>query len=400
MFNKRQAKLSALIVLNTKKIVASYFLLSILSITFSDYLIDQLSFDIATINKISHSRGWIYLFITTTVLWVLLKHYTMAIRNSETKLAQNNLQLTQTINELSVTEEKLRQQLAESLEHQTIIKEQNEYLLVLLTAIPDLIFHFDENGFFVDNKATNNMALLPNSINPLIGKSVYDLLPLPLAEDTIYSIGKTLDTAEPQVMEYYLPVHNQDRYWEARLVKLNQSQVLAIVRDTTQRSQLLKELHYVSLHDHLTGLYNRAYFEQQMQYLNGNDHIPVTVFVCDLDGLKAINDTLGHQLGDQLLKTAAAILSKSFNSHDIIARIGGDEFAILLPKAPLHEAKIAYQRIRDAEAEYNAQNNQIVLNISIGFAVSSQDSANMNDLFLTADNNMYKEKNNRKSLCT
>lgn len=397
MFNKRQAQFSTLIVLNKKKIVAIYLLLSIFFITFCDQLIGQHSFDIVIVNKIGPIREWIYLCLTTIVLWILLKHYAIAIRNSETQLAQNNVQLKSTVNELSATEEKLRQKLDESLRQQKIIKEQNDYLLILLTAIPDLIFHFDKNGFFVDSKTTNNMTLPPNSINPLIGKSVYDLLPLTLAEDTIHAIGKVLDTAELQVMEYYLPVNHQDRYWEARLVKLNESQVVAIVRDTTQRSQLLKELHYLSLHDHLTGLYNRAYFEQQMQNLHGSEHAPVTVFVCDLDGLKSINDTLGHQFGDQLLKTAAAALSRAFNKHDIIARIGGDEFAILLPKTPLHEAKAAYQRIRDTEAEHNARNNQILLNISIGFAVSSQESANMNELFLEADNNMYKEKSNRKT---
>ncbi|MBC8015749.1 MAG: diguanylate cyclase [Sporomusaceae bacterium] len=400
MFNKRQSQFSKLIVLNTKKIVAIYLLLSIFFFIFSNQLIGQLSFNIMMISKIGHIREWIYLFLTAIVLWVLLKHYTVAIRNSETRLAQNNIQLTATINELSAAEEKLRQQLSESLRQQATIKEQNEYLLVLLTAIPDLIFHFDRNGFFVDSKATNNMALPPNSINPLIGKSVYDLLPLPLAQDTIHAIGEALNTAELQVMEYHLPVNHQDRYWEARLVKLNQSQVLAIVRDTTQRSQLLNELHYLSLHDHLTGLYNRAYFEQQMHNFHGREYAPMTVFVCDLDGLKSINDTFGHQFGDQLLKAAAAALSKSFNKHDIIARIGGDEFAILLPKTPLHEARAAYQRIRDAEAEYNAQNNQTLLSISVGFAVSSQDSANTDELFLEADNNMYKEKNNHKLQCT
>ena len=399
MFNKRQAQFSKLIVLNTKKFVAIYLLLSIFFITFSDQLIGPLSFDSMTVSKIGHLREWIYLFLTAIILWVLLKHCTIAICNSENRLAQNNIQLTATINELSSAEEKLRQQLAESLRQQATIMEQNEYLLVLLTAMPDLIFHFDKNGLFVDNKATNNMTFPPNSINPLIGKSVYDLLPLPLAKDTIHAISEALDTAELQVMEYHLPVDHQDRYWEARLVKLNQSQVLAIVRDTTQRSQLLNELHYLSVHDYLTGLYNRAYFEQQMQNLHSSEYAPVTVFVCDLDGLKSINDTLGHPFGDQLLKAAAAALSKSFNTHDIIARIGGDEFVILLPKTSLYEAKAAYQRIRDAEAEYNAQNNQTFLSISVGFAVSNQESANMDELFLEADNNMYKEKNNRKLNC-
>lgn len=399
MIKKLKTNLLTPAVLNTQKFIAVYFVISVLWITVFDHLIPYSSIDIVMINKITSFKCWIYLLITTIMLSLLLKRYTIAIQSSETKLQQNNVELTNTNTELSAAEEKLRHQLAESLQHQTVINEQNEYLLVLLTAIPDLIFHFDKNGLFVDYKATNNMNILSNFVNPLIGKSVYDLLPPLLAEDTIESIAKVLATNEPQVMEYYLPIDNQDRYWEARLVKLNNTQVLAIVRDTTQRSKLLKELHYLSLHDHLTGLYNRAYFEQQMLQLHGTEHVPVTLFICDLDGLKTINDTLGHQFGDQLLKVAATTLSGAFNTHDIIARIGGDEFAILLPNTSFLQAQAAYQRIRAAESEYNAQQNPIVLNISIGFAVSSQYSANMNELFLEADNNMYKEKNNRKSQC-
>lgn len=343
---------------------------------FSSHLLTQLSLDIRTLSNIISIEGWTYLIITIIILSILLKHYTKVIHSSEVKL---------------------QQQLAESLQQQTIIKEQNEYLLLLLAAIPDLIFHFDKNGFFVDYKTTSNMEISPNLVNPFIGKSVYDLLPAALAKDTIVSIAKVLDTNDLHVMEYHLPINNQDRYWEAKIVKLNDSQVLVIARDTTQRSQLLKELHYVSLHDHLTGLYNRAYFEQQMQQLHGTKHVPVTIFVCDLDGLKSINDRLGHQFGDQLLKNAAKVLSEAFNAHDIIARIGGDEFAILLPNTSPHEAQAAYQRIQAAESAYNAKNPGLILGISIGWSVSDQQFANMNELFLAADTNMYKQKNLRKS---
>jgi len=376
----------ATLVLNTQQFIVLYLVLSILLITLFDSLMTQLSIDRMMLNNMDPNKSWIYLFFTATILSLLLKNYTIPIQSSGTEADPNNISLT------STSKDNLRQQLFDSLQQQTIINEQNDYLRVLLTAIPDLIFHFDKEGLFVDHKSA-----LPNSINPLMGKSVYDLFPPQLAADTIQSIAKVLETNEPQVMEYYLPIDNQAAYWEARLLKLNNTQVMALIRDTTQRSQLLKELHYVSLHDHLTGLYNRAYFEQQMQQFHCTEHLPITVFVCDLDGLKAINDTLGHQFGDQLLKVAATTLSKAFNQNDMIARIGGDEFAILLPNTPLPDAQAAYQRIRAAEAEYNAQKNLITLNISMGFAVSSERSATMNELFLDADNHMYKEKSSRKS---
>lgn len=396
MLKQQKNPPSTKLVSNAQKFIVIYFLASIFLNTLLNTLFSQLSLDVMTISNIATVTGWIYLSITATLVSLFLKNYTLSLRNSEKQLQENNIQLTKTNDDLSAIEEKLRYQLSESLEQQTIIKDQNEYVLALLMAIPDLIFHFDKNGFFVDYKATNRIDFMENPVNPMIGKSVYDLLPLALAEDTIQTIAKVLETNELQIMEYYLPVDHHDRYWEARLVKLNENQVLAIVRDTTQRSQLLKELHYVSLHDHLTGLYNRAHFEQQMQYLNGSEYVPITLFVCDLDGLKTINDTLGHQFGDQLLKAAATTLSGSFGKYDIIARIGGDEFAILLPNTPLHEANEAYQRIRAAESTYNAENPSLHLSISIGFAVSNEQFADMKALFVEADNNMYKQKKLRK----
>lgn len=394
MLNKQQPNRATRVVIHTRRFIALYVVFSVLLITFFDDLLSLLSIDRVMINNIANIKSWIYLLFTFTILAFLLKHYTIPLQISETEL---ELKFTNKGRKGVGTKQQLRQQLAESLQQQTIINEQHEYLLVLLAAIPDLIFHFDKNGLLLDYKGTKNLKMLPNAVNPLVGKSVYDLLPPLLATDTIQSIASVLATNEPQVMEYYLPIDNQDRYWEARLIKFNSTQVMAILRDTTQRSQLLKELHYVSLHDHLTGLYNRAYFEQQMQQLHNTQHLPITVIVCDLDGLKAVNDTLGHQFGDQLLKVAATALSAAFTSNDIIARIGGDEFAILLPNTPLLEAEAAYQRIRVAETAYNVQKNIIVLSISIGMAISSQHSANLNELFLEADNNMYKEKKKRKA---
>ncbi|WP_378951718.1 GGDEF domain-containing protein [Pelosinus sp. sgz500959] len=384
------------LVLNAQKNISIYFIVSIFLNIVWNFMSTHLSLDAETIRHIGTITSLIYLSITAILVSLFFRHHTSAIHHSENLLHKNNIQLIQTNNELLAIDEKLRHKLTESLEQQKIIKDQNEYVLALLAAMPDLIFHFDKNGLFIDYNATNNNNVLANSINPLIGKSVYDLLPLALAEDTKQMIAKVLETNELQIMEYNLPVDDHDRYWEARLVKVNENQVLAVVRDTTQRSQLLKELHYVSLHDHLTGLYNRAYFEQQMQHLNGTEHLPITLLICDLDGLKTINDTLGHQFGDQLLKAAATTLSGAFRKHDIIARIGGDEFAILLPNTPVHEAEKAYQRIRKAEMAYNKENPSLILGISIGFAVSDEQLADTKNLFVEADINMYKQKNRRK----
>ncbi|MHB1043382.1 MAG: PAS domain S-box protein [Eubacteriales bacterium] len=174
--------------------------------------------------------------------------------------------------------------------------------------------------------------------------------------------------------------------WEERPATLN------FLSDITERKQAEIKLKYLSLHDPLTGLYNRAFFEQEMRRLEEESRAPAGIIMCDVNGLKLINDTLGHTTGDTLLMAAAGVISESFREGDIVARIGGDEFAILLPSGGRAAVEGASHRIRDAIARYNAVNLELPVSISIGFATSSESSINMDDVFKEADNNMYREK--------
>lgn len=171
--------------------------------------------------------------------------------------------------------------------------------------------------------------------------------------------------------------------------------IYAIYSDITKRKQIEEQLRYLSLHDPLTGLYNRTYFEQEMHRLEGGRYAPVGVIVSDVDGLKLINDTLGHKAGDTLLVAAAGVIRESFRGGDMVARIGGDEFAVLLPDSPRPVVEDACRRIQDAIARYNAANPELPLSISTGFAVGSETLTSLGDLFKEADDNMYREKLHR-----
>ena len=164
------------------------------------------------------------------------------------------------------------------------------------------------------------------------------------------------------------------------------------IRDITERKKMEENLKYSSLHDSLTGLFNRAYFEQEMRRLGGGRYNPVGIIMCDVDGLKLVNDTLGHDTGDVMLVKAAAIIKHSFRENDMVARIGGDEFVILLPNSELAVVESACSRIRVAISNYNASDPDIPLSISIGFASGSKTTTSMGDIFKEADNNMYREK--------
>lgn len=170
---------------------------------------------------------------------------------------------------------------------------------------------------------------------------------------------------------------------------------VASLLDFTERKRTEEQLKYLSLKDNLTGLYNRAFFEREMARLEGNRCATMGMIVCDVDGLKLVNDTLGHHVGDALLIAAAKVIMKSFREDDVVARVGGDEFAVLLPNSNVITVEKGCQRIRAAVDRYNEANPQLPLSISLGFATSEASFISMSDLYKEADNNMYREKLHR-----
>ena len=117
-------------------------------------------------------------------------------------------------------------------------------------------------------------------------------------------------------------------------------------RDVTEKKKAEEQLKYLSLHDPLTGLYNRTFFEEGMRRASDGRFDPIGIIICDLDGLKLINDSLGHDAGDSLLAAAAGIIGKTFRKGDIVSRIGGDEFAVLLTGSDEAAVEEAYLRLR------------------------------------------------------
>ncbi len=162
-------------------------------------------------------------------------------------------------------------------------------------------------------------------------------------------------------------------------------------RDISERKEMEERLKYLSLHDTLTGLYNRTYFEQEIERLKKSRAASAGLIICDVDGLKLFNDSMGHSTGDKLLQSAAAVIRSCFREGDIVARIGGDEFAVLLPGTTTEAVEGACRRLREALVAYNAAHPNPPLSISLGFAVC-HDLSDLESLFREADNNMYREK--------
>lgn len=157
-----------------------------------------------------------------------------------------------------------------------------------------------------------------------------------------------------------------------------------------------EKLQYIGLHDALSGLYNRTFFEQEMKRLEAED-CPVGIVICDLDGLKVVNDTLGHSFGDQMIRTSANIITESCRKEDMVARIGGDEFAILVTNATLSVLKNICTRIVTIVARYRRIQPEKFSDISVGFALKTIGGAErLDEAFKRADANMYSHKMRNK----
>jgi diguanylate cyclase (GGDEF)-like protein len=163
-----------------------------------------------------------------------------------------------------------------------------------------------------------------------------------------------------------------------------------------ENAQLYEEVKKLAIIDSPTGIYNRTFFEAELTRMELSRDYPVSIIVGDLDNLKAVNDLFGHSAGDELIKQVAQILQETFRASDIIARVGGDEFAVLLPKTDLQAAEQMLMRVRAKMADQNISHFKWPVYLSLG--VSTAENGRLMDAYSAADQLMYKDKAIRKSI--
>lgn len=163
-----------------------------------------------------------------------------------------------------------------------------------------------------------------------------------------------------------------------------------VFRDFTEKRLKQQEVEFLSFHDQLTGLFNRRYYETQMKLLDKNHQYPLALIMADVNGLKLTNDAFGHAAGDELLKKVADILKDVCRGNDTVARIGGDEFVLLLPETGEEQARRVMERILTRIAE--EQVRDLVLSVSMGCAVKTDAAMSVHEVFMKAEDSMYRHK--------
>jgi len=167
-------------------------------------------------------------------------------------------------------------------------------------------------------------------------------------------------------------------------------EIIGTTYDITERKKTEDEILHLSYHDMLTGLYNRRFLEEEIKRLDTERQLPLSIIMGDLNSLKLINDAFGHLEGDKLLIETTKLLKKVCRSDDILARWGGDEFVILLPKTSVAAAEEIVQRIKRECSELYIQ--KIPTGLAIGIAAKTESDQDIEDIILEAEGNMYKNK--------
>ncbi len=169
---------------------------------------------------------------------------------------------------------------------------------------------------------------------------------------------------------------------------------LYLLQDITQRKRREEEILYANVYDAMTGLHNRGYIDHEITRIESENSFPVSVIMCDIDGLMLINEAFGREEGDILLKEVSSILKDCCRKNDIIGRIGGDEFIILLPETDNDEVYAVYQCIKNTCEKRNAHPRNVIrfTSVSLGFATKTREDETLSDAIKSAAEHMDTQK--------
>lgn len=241
-------------------------------------------------------------------------------------------------------------------------------------------FHYYSMKTYYGIEIDKGKHFLDYISHPKMRQRIHDSLKTALTGKSLSQIAEVESVTGKYVEEQYSPIKDE---------KGNIVGVTVFSQDISERKKYEQSILYLSYRDPLTNLHNRRYYTEEIQRLDQEKYYPLSVISADINGLKLMNDAFGHDAGDLLLCTVADELVKAFRNESRIARIGGDEFIVILPNTSKEKA---LQMISEAKA--NIESNHIYgMNISVSFGVSTKVSLeSVQDTLKSAENDMYSHK--------
>lgn len=262
---------------------------------------------------------------------------------------------------------------------------------IIMEAFPDSILHVNAEGGVIDFKPAQK-----NIVSFVVGKNAAESLPADVSAGFFRCMEAALKDGNPQRTDFAFKKGPEVSYHVFTFVKSADAELMIFIRDITKRKTYEEMLEHVSTHDALTGLYNRAYYEAELDRLATSRRYPVSIIIIDLDGLKITNDTYGHAAGDRMICKAADILKRSFRTEDLVARTGGDEFTVLLAETDVNGTEVSMERIQRSLEEVNSRADGCEVRMSMGFAVAETKEKLLAAVKM-ADMRMYENKSSRKA---
>ena len=361
-----------------------YFIFGCLWILFSDKLV-QLSFpEQPKIFLYSIAKGLFYVLITSILFFLLIYPALKKTLDGKEALRKANEELQESNN--------LYIQLFEDY------RKKQALLKSLINSVPDLIFYKDLNGVYLGCNSAFE-AFVGKAERNIIGHTDTELFPFSEAELFINVDKNTLSRKTFNKNEEIVTYPDGKQVVLETLItpyydlEGNIIGLIGISRDITERKNREKKIKYISYHDNVTGIYNRTYFDEARSLLDHPENLPLSVIIGDINGMKLINDSLGHVKGDKLLCDVAHILKRCVREGDIVARTGGDEFTLLLPRADKETAKTIVDKIRALCSEMRSEDESgIFIDIALGYATKIDPSESLDKVIMLAEDLMYRRK--------
>lgn len=314
------------------------------------------------------------------------------IKNANRQKRDEKGRLAKLVEEKTAELKKAHQKTIELLENLKISEERNRRLITQMEqGLVLQKFIFDENEKEQDcqilyvNSSFEELTGLKS--HDIIGKTLTEIIP-EMKNILMEKYVQLLRTSESIRFERYFSRFK--KYFEVVAYLPEPRQVAAIISDITERKKTEEEICYLSDHDYLTGVYNRRYYEEALTKIDVAENMPLSLVISDVNGLKLINESFGHAVGDELLKKVADIIVKECRDQDIVARLSGDEFIILLPQT---------DGLQTTQLVKNMKNNAlkesvgaIEFSISFGYEIKEHVNEDVQEILKNAENNMYRHK--------
>lgn len=285
------------------------------------------------------------------------------------------------------------------------MRAKTQELEAILRAVPDLLFMIDEQGTYIQVYA-NESELLVASKARLIGKKVAEVMPPDASQQVMKAVTEALRLGQSHGEQLELQLQDGAHWFElstARMLPLpgRQPAVIMLSRDITQRVKDNAEIQRLADFDQLTGLPNRSLLHRLYEKVSSRAadlHHGLALVFLDIDHFKNINDSLGHQVGDQLLKEVSRRIQNTLRDSDIACRIGGDEFIVLLNHADVDAAIHVTQRLQHVlHFSFDLGPYQSGITASMGVAMFPEDGQDLDTLLRNADTAMYQAKSDGRN---